>query len=155
MSLLPDGEKPKSLLGYHRQLAPTAAVKVSPICLGAMNLGTAWCAISVTIGFRYLMPQEKEWSTNSQTTAGSPSWAPSTRRRASNSSTSSATKAGTSSTPQTITKMNSPRPGSASGWLSASAATRWSLRLNTPRAGVCTAKTAASSPILAETMRKV
>ncbi|KAL9113132.1 MAG: hypothetical protein Q9227_002744 [Pyrenula ochraceoflavens] len=39
---LPKGEEPKSLLGYHRQLAPSAAVKVSPICLGAMNLGTAW-----------------------------------------------------------------------------------------------------------------
>lgn len=33
---------PKSLLGYHRQLAPTAAVKVSPLCLGAMGFGTSW-----------------------------------------------------------------------------------------------------------------
>ncbi|UKZ83223.1 hypothetical protein TrVFT333_011029 [Trichoderma virens FT-333] len=34
--------QPKSLLGYHRQLAPTAAVKVSPLCLGGMGFGTAW-----------------------------------------------------------------------------------------------------------------
>lgn len=34
--------KPKSLLGYHRQLAPSAAVKVSPLCLGGMSFGTAW-----------------------------------------------------------------------------------------------------------------
>ncbi|KAL7794460.1 NADP-dependent oxidoreductase domain-containing protein [Trichoderma ceciliae] len=37
-----DAPKPKSLLGYHRQLAPTAAVKVSPLCLGGMGFGTAW-----------------------------------------------------------------------------------------------------------------
>ena len=34
--------EPKSLLGYYRQLSPSAAVKVSPLCLGAMNFGTAW-----------------------------------------------------------------------------------------------------------------
>ena len=33
---------PKSLLGYHRILAPTAGVRVSPLCLGAMNFGNAW-----------------------------------------------------------------------------------------------------------------
>ncbi|KAI0160093.1 putative aldo/keto reductase [Hypoxylon sp. FL1284] len=32
--------KPMSLLGYHRQLAPSAAVKVSPLCLGSMGFGT-------------------------------------------------------------------------------------------------------------------
>ncbi|KAL4935945.1 hypothetical protein BDV06DRAFT_228334, partial [Aspergillus oleicola] len=37
-----DAPKPSSLLGYHRQLSPTAAVKVSPICFGAMGFGTAW-----------------------------------------------------------------------------------------------------------------
>ena len=31
----------KGLLGRHRVLAPTAAVHVSPICLGAMNFGNA------------------------------------------------------------------------------------------------------------------
>ena len=30
---------PKSVLGRHRVLAPTAAVHVSPMCLGAMNFG--------------------------------------------------------------------------------------------------------------------
>ncbi|GIJ88210.1 hypothetical protein Asppvi_007128 [Aspergillus pseudoviridinutans] len=34
--------KPASLLGYHRVLSPSAGVKVSPLCLGAMNFGTAW-----------------------------------------------------------------------------------------------------------------
>ena len=34
--------KPKSLLGYHRILAPTAGVRVSPLCLGSMTFGEAW-----------------------------------------------------------------------------------------------------------------
>ncbi|KAL8728107.1 MAG: hypothetical protein Q9166_005632 [cf. Caloplaca sp. 2 TL-2023] len=34
--------KPKSLLGFHRILSPTAGVRVSPLCLGAMNFGDAW-----------------------------------------------------------------------------------------------------------------
>jgi len=42
MSLFPPAPKPKSLLGYHRILSPTAAVRVSPLCLGAMNFGDAW-----------------------------------------------------------------------------------------------------------------
>ncbi|CAG8181568.1 unnamed protein product [Penicillium olsonii] len=29
-------------LDRHRQLAPSASVKVSPLCLGAMNFGDAW-----------------------------------------------------------------------------------------------------------------
>lgn len=33
---------PKSDLGRYRLLAPNAAVKVSPLCLGAMNFGDAW-----------------------------------------------------------------------------------------------------------------
>ncbi|CAG8429779.1 unnamed protein product [Penicillium salamii] len=33
---------PKSHLGRYRLLAPTAAVKVSPLCLGAMNFGEGW-----------------------------------------------------------------------------------------------------------------
>ena len=35
---------PTSLLGYHRILSPSAAVRVSPLCLGAMNFGEAWKA---------------------------------------------------------------------------------------------------------------
>jgi aryl-alcohol dehydrogenase-like predicted oxidoreductase len=34
--------KPASLLGRHRLLSPTAAVRVSPLALGAMNFGNAW-----------------------------------------------------------------------------------------------------------------
>ncbi|KAH8808880.1 NADP-dependent oxidoreductase domain-containing protein [Xylogone sp. PMI_703] len=34
--------KPKSALGYYRVLAPNASVRVSPLCLGAMNFGDAW-----------------------------------------------------------------------------------------------------------------
>ncbi|KAL2061871.1 hypothetical protein VTL71DRAFT_7249 [Oculimacula yallundae] len=33
---------PKSALGYHRILSSTAGVRVSPLCLGAMNFGDAW-----------------------------------------------------------------------------------------------------------------
>jgi hypothetical protein len=33
---------PKSALGRYRMLAPTASVRVSPLCLGAMNFGDAW-----------------------------------------------------------------------------------------------------------------
>ena len=42
MSLFPQPPPPKSLLARHRILSPTAAVRVSPICLGAMNFGDAW-----------------------------------------------------------------------------------------------------------------
>lgn len=34
--------KPKSPLAYHRILSPSASIKVSPLCLGAMNFGEAW-----------------------------------------------------------------------------------------------------------------
>jgi aryl-alcohol dehydrogenase-like predicted oxidoreductase len=33
---------PVSLLGRHRILSPTAAVRVSPLALGGMNFGDAW-----------------------------------------------------------------------------------------------------------------
>jgi aryl-alcohol dehydrogenase-like predicted oxidoreductase len=38
----PPSAKPKSLLGYYRLLSPSAGVRVSPLCLGAMNFGDAW-----------------------------------------------------------------------------------------------------------------
>ena len=41
MSMIPP-PPPKSLLGRHRILAPSAGVKVSPLCLGAMNFGDNW-----------------------------------------------------------------------------------------------------------------
>jgi aryl-alcohol dehydrogenase-like predicted oxidoreductase len=33
---------PPSALGKYRLLSPTAAVRVSPLCLGAMSIGDAW-----------------------------------------------------------------------------------------------------------------
>lgn len=42
MSFFTPAPEPKSNLGYHRILSPTAGVAVSPICLGAMNFGDAW-----------------------------------------------------------------------------------------------------------------
>lgn len=33
---------PKSALGIYRLLSPSAGVRVSPLCLGAMSFGTAW-----------------------------------------------------------------------------------------------------------------
>lgn len=38
----PKPPPPVSRLGRHRILSPTAGVKVSPLCLGAMNFGDAW-----------------------------------------------------------------------------------------------------------------
>jgi aryl-alcohol dehydrogenase-like predicted oxidoreductase len=34
--------KPKTALGWHRVLSPTANVKVSPIALGGISLGNTW-----------------------------------------------------------------------------------------------------------------
>ncbi|OCH85302.1 Aldo/keto reductase [Obba rivulosa] len=34
--------EPATKLGHHRKLSPTAGVHVSPICLGAMSIGTKW-----------------------------------------------------------------------------------------------------------------
>ena len=45
MSFFQGPPKPSSLLGYHRILSPTAAVKVSPICLGGISIGSAWSEI--------------------------------------------------------------------------------------------------------------
>ncbi|KAI1740535.1 aryl-alcohol dehydrogenase [Xylaria scruposa] len=33
---------PKTVLGRHRLLAPSASVRVSPLCLGGMSIGNAW-----------------------------------------------------------------------------------------------------------------
>jgi aryl-alcohol dehydrogenase-like predicted oxidoreductase len=38
----PSSPPPRSILDRHRQLAPTASVRVSPLCLGAMGFGEAW-----------------------------------------------------------------------------------------------------------------
>jgi aryl-alcohol dehydrogenase-like predicted oxidoreductase len=42
MSIFGNPPKAKSLLGFQRILSPTAGVRVSPLCLGAMNFGDAW-----------------------------------------------------------------------------------------------------------------
>ena len=42
MSFFKPLPKPVSPLGYHRILSPTAAVKVSPICLGGISIGSSW-----------------------------------------------------------------------------------------------------------------
>ncbi|KAL4914562.1 NADP-dependent oxidoreductase domain-containing protein [Aspergillus aurantiobrunneus] len=42
MSIFAPAPKPPTLLGYHRVLSPSAGVKVSPLCLGAMNFGDVW-----------------------------------------------------------------------------------------------------------------
>jgi aryl-alcohol dehydrogenase-like predicted oxidoreductase len=42
MSILPMAGPPKSPLARYRLLAPSAAVRVSPLCLGTMNFGTRW-----------------------------------------------------------------------------------------------------------------
>jgi aryl-alcohol dehydrogenase-like predicted oxidoreductase len=41
MSRFPAPE-PATELGYYRLLAPSASVRVSPLCLGGMNFGSAW-----------------------------------------------------------------------------------------------------------------
>ncbi|KAL2256051.1 hypothetical protein VTK26DRAFT_2265 [Humicola hyalothermophila] len=43
-NVLPPAPPPKSLLGRYRLLAPNASVRVSPLCLGAMNFGDAWAS---------------------------------------------------------------------------------------------------------------
>ena len=42
MSFFPPAPPPKSLLGRHRLLAPSAGVRVSPLCIGGMNFGERW-----------------------------------------------------------------------------------------------------------------
>ncbi|TPX71365.1 hypothetical protein SpCBS45565_g01133 [Spizellomyces sp. 'palustris'] len=42
MALFAPAPEPATKLGYYRLLSPSASVRVSPLCLGAMNIGTAW-----------------------------------------------------------------------------------------------------------------
>jgi len=42
MSIFAPAPEPKSALGYHRLMAPSGALRVSPLFLGAMNFGTEW-----------------------------------------------------------------------------------------------------------------
>ncbi|TVY22653.1 Norsolorinic acid reductase A [Lachnellula hyalina] len=43
-AIIKPAPQPKTALGRYRMLSPTAAVRVSPLCLGAMNFGDAWTA---------------------------------------------------------------------------------------------------------------
>ena len=36
---------PQTRLGFHRILSPSAAVKVSPICLGGISIGSSWRSV--------------------------------------------------------------------------------------------------------------
>lgn len=45
MSFFGPPPKPRSPLGHHRILSPTAAVKVSPLALGGINIGSSWAEI--------------------------------------------------------------------------------------------------------------
>jgi len=49
MSIFPSAPEPKSKLGYYRLLSPSASVRVSPLCLGAMNIGDNWAAFMGTM----------------------------------------------------------------------------------------------------------
>ncbi|KAM0575561.1 hypothetical protein ACHAP9_000824 [Verticillium nonalfalfae] len=42
MSFFASPPKPKTPLGWHRPLSPTAGVKVSPIALGGISIGNSW-----------------------------------------------------------------------------------------------------------------
>ena len=39
--------EPPTALGRYRVLSPNAGVRVSPLCLGAMNIGDAWADIGM------------------------------------------------------------------------------------------------------------
>ena len=42
MSIFAQPPEPKTRLGRHRQLSPSAGIHVSPISLGAMSIGDKW-----------------------------------------------------------------------------------------------------------------
>ena len=41
-SIFGPAPEPTTRLGLHRTLSPTASVKVSPICLGGLSIGSSW-----------------------------------------------------------------------------------------------------------------
>lgn len=45
MSFWKPPAKPASALGVHRSLSPTASIKVSPIALGGISLGSSWSEV--------------------------------------------------------------------------------------------------------------
>lgn len=45
MSIFASPPKPPTALGFHRILSPTASVKVSPLCLGGISIGSSWSEV--------------------------------------------------------------------------------------------------------------
>ena len=45
MSLFQSPPKPTNPLGWHRVLSPTASIKVSPIALGGISIGSSWSSV--------------------------------------------------------------------------------------------------------------
>lgn len=45
MSFFNPPPKPSTPLGYHRILSPTASVKVSPLALGGISIGSSWAEL--------------------------------------------------------------------------------------------------------------
>jgi len=110
---------PRTPLGRHRLLAPSASVKVSPLCLGGMSFGTNWYALHI--------PSHLASDSSNSGKTGS---AARTKRPPSKSSTTSALKGATSSIPPTATRITNPRNGSANGWPSVAAGMKWSSPRN-------------------------
>ena len=49
-SMMKPPPEPKTKLGYHRKLSPNAGIHVSPIQLGAMNIGDKWNKGQMSMG---------------------------------------------------------------------------------------------------------
>lgn len=45
MSIFGPAPAPQTPLAHHRILSPTASVKVSPICLGGISIGSSWSSL--------------------------------------------------------------------------------------------------------------
>ncbi|TDZ60925.1 Norsolorinic acid reductase A [Colletotrichum trifolii] len=45
MSFFEYPPKPKTALGWHRILSPNASIKVSPLCLGGIGIGSSWSTL--------------------------------------------------------------------------------------------------------------
>jgi len=96
---------PKTALGYYRMLAPTASVRVSPLCLGAMNFGDAWYVL-----FNHLKNQNAH-----RMHVGWISWVNATRRRVSRFSIISTKPAAILLIPQIIIRKRSRSNGLENG----------------------------------------
>lgn len=108
--------KPKSNLGYLRILAPTAGVRVSPLCLGAMNFGDAWKGFMGECDKKSSFEILDFFYENGEL----PNIILADVRRINmNCATDGDMQVATSSTRQTTTRLKRARPGSVNGWLPA------------------------------------